>query len=108
MTSSGMSLRPTYGMSGTDVARGTASVAATIDSSRSSKSHKMNLRVSSAIPLRACYAMPGTDKAYAAICLRFCCAMSGTDLAYAATSQAAPIAYVPSTYARATRCPVLT
>eukprot|EP00961_Rhodomonas_salina_P267808 3618292-Rhodomonas_salina.1 len=41
--------------------------------------------VCSAICLRACYAMSGTDLAYGAICLRSCYAMSGTDLGYAAT-----------------------
>eukprot|EP00961_Rhodomonas_salina_P010310 138426-Rhodomonas_salina.1 len=53
--------------------------------------------VSRAISLRACYAVSGTDLAYAllppyyavrstdiAISLRACCAMSGTDLAYRA------------------------
>eukprot|EP00961_Rhodomonas_salina_P036379 488954-Rhodomonas_salina.1 len=42
------------------------------------------------IGLRACYAMSGTDLAYAATCLRvptrvWCYGMSGTDLAYDAT-----------------------
>eukprot|EP00961_Rhodomonas_salina_P212800 2874220-Rhodomonas_salina.6 len=37
--------------------------------------------------LRACYAMSGTDVAYAATCLRACYAMSGTDLANAATRE---------------------
>eukprot|EP00961_Rhodomonas_salina_P247423 3343033-Rhodomonas_salina.3 len=49
------------------------------------------------IPLRACYAMSGTDLAYGfhfsyecfAITLRACCAMSSTDLAYAAMRCAA-------------------
>eukprot|EP00961_Rhodomonas_salina_P090507 1218010-Rhodomonas_salina.1 len=31
------------------------------------------------------YAMSGTEKAYSAIVLRACCAMCGTELAYAAT-----------------------
>eukprot|EP00961_Rhodomonas_salina_P090601 1218990-Rhodomonas_salina.2 len=39
-------------------------------------------RVSCAICLRTCYAMPGTGMAYRAICLRACYAMPGTDLAY--------------------------
>eukprot|EP00961_Rhodomonas_salina_P232980 3147932-Rhodomonas_salina.1 len=34
-----------------------------------------------AIGLRACYAISGTDIAYAATCLRACYAMPGTDLA---------------------------
>eukprot|EP00961_Rhodomonas_salina_P236057 3190258-Rhodomonas_salina.2 len=34
--------------------------------------------------LRACYAMSGTDEAYATICLRACYAMPGTDIGYAA------------------------
>eukprot|EP00961_Rhodomonas_salina_P042527 571429-Rhodomonas_salina.1 len=39
--------------------------------------------VDSAINLRACYAMPGTDIAYGAVGLCACYAMSGTDMAYA-------------------------
>eukprot|EP00961_Rhodomonas_salina_P217503 2939316-Rhodomonas_salina.2 len=35
-------------------------------------------------PLRACYAMSGTDLAYTATPLRACYAMSVSDLAYAA------------------------
>eukprot|EP00961_Rhodomonas_salina_P304499 3941620-Rhodomonas_salina.3 len=46
-----------------------------------------------AISLRACYVLSGTDLVHAAISLRSCCAMSGTDLAYAAT------------YACPTQCP---
>eukprot|EP00961_Rhodomonas_salina_P244471 3304263-Rhodomonas_salina.1 len=34
--------------------------------------------------LRACYAKPGTDIAYRAICLRACYAKPGTDSAYLA------------------------
>eukprot|EP00961_Rhodomonas_salina_P089434 1202756-Rhodomonas_salina.3 len=37
------------------------------------------------IPLRACYAMSGTDLPNGANRLRACYAVSGTDLAYAAT-----------------------
>eukprot|EP00961_Rhodomonas_salina_P253639 3427794-Rhodomonas_salina.1 len=37
------------------------------------------------IRLRACYAMPGTDRVHGAIGLRTRYAMAGTDLAYAAT-----------------------
>eukprot|EP00961_Rhodomonas_salina_P171013 2305774-Rhodomonas_salina.3 len=76
--------------------------------------------------LRACYAMSGTDLAYAAICLRACYAVSGTDLAmpgtdlaYAVMPQKAAIkpsstesgplqAEVWSYAYGATRCPVLT
>eukprot|EP00961_Rhodomonas_salina_P212327 2867045-Rhodomonas_salina.10 len=40
-------------------------------------------QVGSAICLRACYAMSGTDLVYPAICLRACYAISGTtDLGY--------------------------
>eukprot|EP00961_Rhodomonas_salina_P027935 377831-Rhodomonas_salina.6 len=42
------------------------------------------LLVSSAIVLRACYAMSGTEIAYVAIGLRPCYAMSGTGIAYGA------------------------
>eukprot|EP00961_Rhodomonas_salina_P211617 2857511-Rhodomonas_salina.1 len=38
--------------------------------------------VTSAMCLRACYAMPGTDLAYGAMCLRAYYAIPGTDRAY--------------------------
>eukprot|EP00961_Rhodomonas_salina_P076012 1020559-Rhodomonas_salina.1 len=38
--------------------------------------------VSSAIGLRACYAMSGTDILYGRICLRACYAVSGTEIAW--------------------------
>eukprot|EP00961_Rhodomonas_salina_P255356 3451114-Rhodomonas_salina.6 len=55
----------------------------------------------SAICLRACYAMSGTDLAYgtmSAICLRASYAISGTDLAYGAIRSRKRIAYKGSRY----------
>eukprot|EP00961_Rhodomonas_salina_P197474 2664730-Rhodomonas_salina.3 len=46
----------------------------------------VSCQVGSAIPLRACYVMPGTDLAYCIVSLRPRYAMSGTELAYGATS----------------------
>eukprot|EP00961_Rhodomonas_salina_P008786 119595-Rhodomonas_salina.2 len=40
-----------------------------------------DVRRSYAISLRACYALSGTDLAYAAICLRVCYTLARTDLA---------------------------
>eukprot|EP00961_Rhodomonas_salina_P132472 1782750-Rhodomonas_salina.2 len=70
----------------------------------------------SAISLRACYALSGTDKAFGAISLRACYAIPRTDIAYGAVSlrgcyalHGAETAYdAISHYAPAVRCPVLT
>eukprot|EP00961_Rhodomonas_salina_P174870 2358836-Rhodomonas_salina.4 len=50
-------------------------------------------RVDSAICLRACYAMSGTEIAYSAICLRACYAMSGTEIADGANCLGTDMAY---------------
>eukprot|EP00961_Rhodomonas_salina_P301482 3940481-Rhodomonas_salina.14 len=63
----------------------------------------------SLIRLRSCYALSGTDLAYAATCLRSCYALSRTDLAYAATCSSDvrySVSPLLSAYDRAARCPV--
>eukprot|EP00961_Rhodomonas_salina_P304586 3941650-Rhodomonas_salina.3 len=60
-----------------------------------------------AICLRECYAMPGTDIAYAAICLRARYAMSGTEIADGVASLAGTyksfIGYAPTRLVRNVR-----
>eukprot|EP00961_Rhodomonas_salina_P179326 2419721-Rhodomonas_salina.1 len=73
-------LRVCCAVSGTDTAYATTHF-------RSSQQSVRNSLVRFAIGLRACYAMPGTAVAYAAICLCACYAMPGTDLVYLATSE---------------------
>eukprot|EP00961_Rhodomonas_salina_P190820 2574433-Rhodomonas_salina.2 len=59
----------------------------------------------SAIRLRACYAMSGTNTAHGAIGLRACYAMPGTDTAHGAVRCPA---LAVCAYARAVQCPALT
>eukprot|EP00961_Rhodomonas_salina_P301921 3940659-Rhodomonas_salina.3 len=56
--------------------------------------------------LRTCYAMSGTDTAYAAVGLCTCYALSGTDIAYAATVQRACYA-MPGTDLACAAVPVM-
>eukprot|EP00961_Rhodomonas_salina_P154159 2076502-Rhodomonas_salina.1 len=58
---------------------------------RGTRLGKAEARYKTAISLRACYAMSGTDIGYIAIGLRTCYAMSGTELAYATCPVRCPV-----------------
>eukprot|EP00961_Rhodomonas_salina_P140027 1884224-Rhodomonas_salina.1 len=83
----GILLRTCYAMSTTDIAYVATSLRACYANWTDQYADPVaNALTATGIPLCACYAMPGTGLADAAMHLRTCYAMSGTDLAYAATA----------------------
>eukprot|EP00961_Rhodomonas_salina_P028639 386525-Rhodomonas_salina.1 len=55
---------------------------------------------------RGCYALPGAGRAYSAMLLRACCAMSGTDIAYGATRGGGARRYVLRVSGTLLRCEI--